>query len=61
MFKLGWGHRTKNSEVCNAGGGTPHTPIEGILSNIQARVGTPHKILKCWITRGGTPHISFIQ
>ena len=35
------------------GGGTPHIPIEGIWSDIQARVGTPHKILKCWKIRGG--------
>ena len=26
-------------------GGTPHIPIEVIWSNVQTRVGTPHKIL----------------
>ena len=45
MMKIGWGHRTKNSDVGNARGGTPHISIEGIWSDIQARVGTPHKIL----------------
>ena len=39
-------------------GGTPHIPIEGIWSDIQARVGTPHKILRCLRSKGGgTPHI----
>ena len=35
------------------GGGTPHIPIEGIWSDIQARVGTPHKILTCLRSKGG--------
>ena len=63
MLKLGWGHRTKYSDVCKAGmRGTPHIPIDGIWSDIQSRVGTPHKILRCLRSRGGesplgTPHI----
>ena len=39
-------------------GGTPHIPIEVIWSDVQTRVGTPHKILRCLRSRGGgTPHI----
>ena len=39
--------------------GTPHNPIRDIWSDVQTRVGTPHKILRCLRSRGGrgTPHI----
>ena len=38
-------------------GGTPHIPIEYILSNLYIRVGTLQKILRYLRSRGGTPHI----
>ena len=53
MFKLGWGHCTKFYAVVEAEGGTPHIPIWNIWSNVQTRVGTPHKILRCLRSRGG--------
>ena len=41
------GHCTKFYEVVlEAEGGTPHIPIWNIWSNVQTRVGTPHKILR---------------
>ena len=41
----------------NLGGGTLYNPIWDIWSDVQTRVGTPHKILRCLRSRGGTPHI----
>ena len=39
-------------------GGAPHIPIEVIWSEVQTRVGTPHKILRCFRSiGGGAPHI----
>ena len=46
MFKLGWDTAQNTQMFGKQGGGTPHIPIEGIWSDIQARVGTPHKIRK---------------
>ena len=34
-------------------GGTPHIPILDILSDGQTRVGTPHRILRCFRSIGG--------
>ena len=34
-------------------GGTPHIPIWDIWSDVQTRVGTPHKILRCLRSRRG--------
>ena len=40
------------------GGGTPHIPNWDIWSDLQTRVGTPHKILRCLRGIGvGTTHI----
>ena len=39
------------------GEGTPHIPIEYILSDLYIRVGTLQKILRYLRSRGGTPHI----
>ena len=36
--------------------GTPHIPFWEILSDVQTRVGTPHKILRCLRSRGDTAH-----
>ena len=36
-----------------AAGGTPHIRNRGIWLNVQIRVGTPHKILKCLRNKGG--------
>ena len=40
-------------------GGTPHIPIKDIWSDVQTRVGTPHKTLRYFRSRGWTPHIPF--
>ena len=32
-------------------------PIKGLWLNIQNMVGTPHKLLRCFRGRGGTPNI----
>ena len=33
------------------GGGTPHIPIEVIWSDVQTRVGTPHKALEQYMLK----------
>ena len=58
MLKLGWGHQTIFKYVREAGRGTLHISIEGIWSDVQTRMGTPHKILRmkklcCWVGWGG--------
>ena len=54
IFKLG----DKILRCSQSRGGTPHIPIEGIWSDIQARVGTLHKIpRRLRSRRGETPHI----
>ena len=42
----GGGHRTFQFGFLQMGGGTPHILIEVIWSDVQTRVGTPHKILR---------------
>ena len=41
----------------NLVGATPHIPIMDIWLDVQTRVGTPHKILRCIRSRWGTLHI----
>ena len=33
--------------------GTPHVPFKVIWSDVQTRVGTPHKVLRCFRSQGG--------
>ena len=52
MFKLGWDTAQNPQMFGKQGGGTPHIPSERIWSDFQTRVGTPHKILTYFKSKG---------
>ena len=45
MLKLGWGHRTKNSDVCNASGGRGHRTFQLRVSGQIFKLGWGHRTL----------------